>query len=366
MHPDELLSSYDYHLPKEQIAQHPLAERSASRLMVLHRAGSGVEHRRFHEFPKLLEQGDLLVLNETSVIPARLEGVRAATGGRWEGLFLGVTATGDWRLMGQTRGKLQPGEEISLHPVHVASVRDRREEQVAPTGSFGLTLVEKESDGVWQARPVVHTDPLAVLQQFGSVPLPPYIAREKAGTDDFERYQTTYARTPGAVAAPTAGLHFTPAIFEQCRERGIATVAVTLHVGVGTFRPISVERLSEHEMHSEWCEVPQGAAEAIERTRRRGGRIVAVGTTTVRTLESVAAAHEGRVAPWSGETRLFIRPPYAFRVVDALVTNFHLPKSSLLVMLSALAGRERILQAYANAVAAGYRFFSYGDAMLVL
>ena len=359
MSADDRLSSYDYDLPKELIAQQPPAERSASRLMVVRRETGTVEHRRFRELPELLAHGDLLVLNETKVIPARLQGVRVNTGGRWEGLFLGATEGGHWRLLGQTRGKLLTGEEIALHPSQYATTNHSNDEE------YRLTLVEKGPGGVWQARPIDDSDPLTVLQRFGSVPLPPYIERDQPIPSDKSRYQTTYARTPGAVAAPTAGLHFTPEVFHRCRERGIETATVTLHVGIGTFRPIGVEQLEEHQMHSEWCEVPEAAAAAIRRTKEQGGRVAAVGTTTVRTLESVAARHSGEVAPWSGETNLFIRPPYEFQAVDKLVTNFHLPKSSLLVMISAFANRQLILRAYDEAVRERYRFFSYGDAMII-
>jgi S-adenosylmethionine:tRNA ribosyltransferase-isomerase len=357
MHPDELLSSYDFQIPCELIASEPLAERDASRLMVLKRATGAVEHRRFRELPELLRPGDLLVLNETRVIPARVIGVRTGTGGHWEGLYLGATHAGRWRLMGHTRGRLLPGEAITLRPVHAAD-REHREE-------YRLQLVEREADGVWQVLPETEEPALEILQRFGTVPLPPYMGRGVATPNDFERYQTTYAGTPGAVAAPTAGLHFTPDVLARCLAQGVRTAQVTLHVGIGTFRPISAEHLADHQMHFEWCSIPPATAEAIRAVRQAQGRIVAVGTTTVRTLESVAARNGGQVVGWSGETNLLIRPPYAFQAVDALITNFHLPKSSLVVMLSALAGRETILRAYAEAVRERYRFFSYGDAMLV-
>lgn len=357
MHPDELLSSYDYELPQELIAREPLPVRDDSRLMVLRRATQSIEHRQFRELPDLLRPGDRLVLNESRVLPAKLLGRRAATGGRWEGLYLGTTAAGLWRLIGQTRGRLHPGEDLLLTPVHP----DRGQ----PLADYRLTLVEKEPDGTWQVRPATEESPTTILERFGTVPLPPYMHREHATAVDFHRYQTTFAKTPGAVAAPTAGLHFTPEVFGRCRERGIESSTVTLHVGIGTFRAICVEHLADHTMHAEWCELPATTADEITTTRAGRGRVVAVGTTTVRTLESVTARHGGNVVPWHGETNLFIRPPYRFQAVDALVTNFHLPKSSLLVMLSALAGREFILHAYREAVRERYRFFSYGDAMLV-
>jgi S-adenosylmethionine:tRNA ribosyltransferase-isomerase len=360
MSADDSLFSYDYTLPAELIAQAPMRERDASRLMVLRRATQTIEHRTFRELPELLKPNDLLVVNETRVIPARLQGVRLQTGGRWEGLYLGSTPEGRWQLIGQTRGKLLPGEQIALRPAHPSPI-------VGATQylEYRLTLEERGEGGVWRARPQSDEDPLRVLERFGTVPLPPYIGRDVGLPVDFERYQTTFAKSPGAVAAPTAGLHFTPELFDRCRERGIRTASVTLHVGVGTFRPISVDKLSDHQMHSEWCEVPAETATAVEQTRARMGRVVAIGTTTVRTLESVATRNDGRLVDWRGETNLFIRPPYRFQQVDALVTNFHLPRSSLLVLVSALAGREFILRAYREAVEKRYRFFSYGDAMLI-
>lgn len=357
MHADELLSSYDYDLPRELIATAPLPVRDASRLLVLDRSSGGLEHRRFTDLPELLAPGDLLILNKTRVIPARLHGRRRQTQGRWEGLFLSLAPDGAWRVMGQTRGSLHPGEAIDLVPAHSPGA--------LPPAPAALHLVEKEPDGVWRVRPQPDQPPLDLLARFGTVPLPPYMGRDVAAPEDWERYQTTFAETPGAVAAPTAGLHFTPALFDRCRERGINTAAVTLHVGVGTFRPISVEHLAGHEMHAEWCELPPATVDAIQQTRRAGGRIVAVGTTSVRTLES-AADESGGVSPFTGETSLFLRPPCRFRAVDALVTNFHLPRSSLLVLVSAFAGREQVLRAYREAIEQRYRFYSYGDAMLLL
>ncbi|MBX3436808.1 MAG: tRNA preQ1(34) S-adenosylmethionine ribosyltransferase-isomerase QueA [Planctomycetaceae bacterium] len=345
-------SSFDYDLPPELIADRPLPERDASRLLVLNRRSGDISHRSFRDFPSLLRPQDLLVLNETKVIPAKLAGVRTATGGRWEGLFLGVTEAGAWRIIGQTRGKLQPGESITLEPPHATD-----------TARLLLTLQERTDDGEWTATVEEHAAAFTLLDRFGTVPLPPYIERESPTEDDRMRYQTTYARAPGAVAAPTAGLHFTPEILDRCSAQGARLATVTLHVGIGTFRPISSSRLSEHRMHHEWCELPSGTVEAIEATRAADGRVVAVGTTTVRTLESAAA--QGPLAPFSGATNLFIRPPYQFKVVDALLTNFHLPRSTLLVLLSAFAGRDPVLAAYQEAIAARYRFFSYGDAMFV-
>ena len=351
------LSLYSYDLPPELIAAQPLPERDASRLLVLRRPTGEIAHRAFRDLPDLLRPHDLLVLNETKVVPARLVGTRSRTGGKWEGLFLGVDESGRWRLIGQTRGKLQPGESITLQASDPgAAISDQPEH-------LELTLISKSEEGEWKAAAGSEHSTMALLDRFGSVPLPPYIERETPSDLDRTRYQTTYARTPGAVAAPTAGLHFTPEVFARCNERGVNRAFVTLHVGLGTFRPVTAERLSDHVMHQEWCDLPQQTVEAIAAAKAKGGRIIAIGTTTVRTLESVAA--RGPLQPFRGETDLFIRPPYEFRVVDAMVTNFHLPKSTLLVLLSAFAGREAVLNAYAAAIAKRYRFYSYGDAMLI-
>lgn len=348
------LSAYDYSLPDELIARHPPARREDARLMVVDRAAGRIEHAGIRDLPGLLRAGDCLVLNNTRVIPARLLGVRVATGGRWEGLYLGTADGGAWRLLGQTRGKLCAGEQIAVHRAHDPQSRDR----------LMLTLMSRNDDGVWTARPEGDVEVIATLEHFGTVPLPPYMRRELADTDDFCRYQTTYALHTGSVAAPTAGLHFTPELLAQCRERGIEEAFVTLHVGIGTFRPISVERLGAHRMHAEWCELPAETAAQLRRTRDAGGRIVAVGTTTVRTLES--AAQQDGLRTWCGLTELFIRPPYRFQSVDCLLTNFHLPRSSLLVLVAAFGGRELVRRAYDEAIRERYRFYSYGDAMLIL
>ena len=410
------ISSYDYDLPPELIASVPLAARDASRLLVVNRAERSITHATFRDLPSYLREDDLLVVNETRVVPAKLRGVRAATGGKWEGLFLGIEGTTLWRLIGQTRGKLRPGEELSLSPADSPDSPERLRLILREQRGDGEWLVEpvpsvaglSESGGSTSAkqkpahppkesgsldhgdlessaplghtstgfgesgdfeRPVAEpqatpTDPWQLLDQFGTVPLPPYIERTAASPEDRERYQTTYARNPGAIAAPTAGLHFTPEVFEACRSRGVEVAPLTLHVGIGTFRPVTTQRLDDHVMHFEYGELPAPTVEAIHRTRQRGGRVIAVGTTAVRTLESVA--HSGPLRAWSGETNLFIRPPYEFQVVNALVTNFHLPKSTLLVLVSALAGRDLILEAYRQAIAERYRFFSYGDAMLIV
>ena len=349
--PDDV-ASYDYELPPELIASGPLERRDAARLLVVNRSTGGLSHRTISDLPELLARRDRLVFNDTRVVPARLRGVREATGGGWEGLFLRVRETGEWELLSQTRGRIREGEAVLAHP---------------PRGEappLRLTLLEKAEDGVWLARPVAVEPVFELLERYGDVPLPPYIRKGVAVDVDASRYQTVYARERGSVAAPTAGLHFTEELLAKIDERGIAKSFVTLHVGVGTFRPIAAERLDGHVMHSEWGELSPETAAALSATKEAGGRIVAVGTTSVRVLESAAA--EGAICPFRGETRLFIRPPYAFRAVDVLLTNFHLPRSTLLVLVSTFAGRDLIRRAYEEAIRERYRFYSYGDAMLIL
>lgn len=337
----------DYDLPEELIAQEPCPERDRSRLLVVRRDSECIEHHTFHELPALLRAGDLLVLNNSRVLPARLVGRRAVTGGKWEGLFLREPSPGVWELLCQTRGRPHPGEEVVVEPEPLR-----------------LTLLEHLGPGRWLVRPHEPGTPPELLARYGQVPLPPYIRKGRAGTADAERYQTVYASSPGSVAAPTAGLHFTPAVLAALKEQRIDTTFVTLHVGLGTFQPIQTEQIEQHRMHAEWGELTAAAADAVTACQRRGGRVVAVGTTSVRVLETVAAA--GEVRPWSGATDLFIRTPYSFRVVDALLTNFHLPRTTLLLLVAAFAGVELTRAAYRVAVEERYRFFSYGDAMLVL
>jgi S-adenosylmethionine:tRNA ribosyltransferase-isomerase len=344
------LSTYDYTLPEDLIAKVPLPTRDASRLMVVNRQTREISHGFIRELPELLAPNDCLVLNNTRVLPARLAGRRVGTGGKWEGLYLGTDDLGRWKLIGQTRGYLQIGESVAV---------------TADGHELRLELIAREPDGVFVFAPDQPGDAVALLQQFGTLPLPPYFDRKTPNAEDWERYQTVFASTPGSVAAPTAGLHFTPELLDRCRTRGLTRAEVTLHVGLGTFRPVAVENLSEHPMHSEWCELPESAVTAIQSARASGGRTVAVGTTSLRTLESAAAAH-APLRSWSGETRLFIRPPYQFQLVDALVTNFHLPKSTLLMLVSAFADIDLIRRAYQEAIQQEYRFFSYGDAMLIL
>lgn len=351
------LDAYDYELPPDLIAQHPTHERDAARLLVVRRDRGTWEHRSIRDLPSLLQAGDTLVLNDSRVVPARLRGMRSITGGRWEGLFLGLLPDRAWKLIGQTRGRLQVGESVSIR----ATTQRENTRQVK---WLILRLQERLDGGAWRAVPESDGDPFELLEEFGSVPLPPYIRQGSESPGDRERYQTVYAARPGSSAAPTAGLHFTPELLATCAANGIEQACVTLHVGLGTFRPVSAEDIRQHVMHSEWCRVPAETVQALGATRARGGRVVCVGTTSLRTLETAFPLDDG--AAWEGESRLFIYPPYQFRAVDALLTNFHLPKSSLLMLVSAFAGYELTRAAYNAAIEEGYRFFSYGDAMLIL
>lgn len=348
------LAAYDFDLPRERIAQEPAAVRTDARLMVLDRADGSIQHRYIRDLPELLRAGDTLILNNSKVIPARLFGFRTTTEGRWEGLFLQADPqTGVWELLSKTRGRLEPGETITLED---RMARPGIKLNVVSRTPSGNLLVKPEGD---------RQDPHALLETYGRVPLPPYIREGRMVDSDVQSYQTVYAQHAGSVAAPTAGLHFTKPLLEQLQKQGIATAEVTLHVGIGTFRPIAVDRIDEHKMHAETAEIGSHAATAINETARRGGRRIAVGTTSVRTIET-AAAEDGQLAAWSGSSELYIRPGYRFKAIDGLLTNFHLPRSSLLVMVSALAGRKQILDAYQEAIEHEYRFFSYGDAMLIL
>jgi S-adenosylmethionine:tRNA ribosyltransferase-isomerase len=338
---------FDFDLPPHLIAQHPAPERERSRLLVLRRAEGTIAHQHFADLPALLNPGDLLILNDTRVLPARLLGRREKTGGKWEGLFLRQHPDGLWEMLCQTRGRLTEGETIAVEP-----------------GPLRLQLETKLSRGGWLVRPSVAGPAAPLLQQHGHMPLPPYIRKGRANDQDRVRYQTVYARHAGAVAAPTAGLHFSDDVFARLEQRGIERAFVTLHVGWGTFQPLPEGDFRQHRMHTEWGALPDTTMQAIEHCRGRRGRVVAVGTTSVRVLETVAAA--GSLRPWSGETDIFIYPPYHFQAVDALVTNFHLPRTTLLLLVSAFAGVDLLRTAYETAIAAGYRFYSYGDAMLIL
>jgi S-adenosylmethionine:tRNA ribosyltransferase-isomerase len=352
---DLRISDFQYALPPERIAQAPARPRDASRLMLLERSTGAVAHHRFWDLPDLLRPGDLVVLNDTRVIPAALT-ARRAGGACIDGIFLRAAPEGGlWELLLAGRGRLRQGEVLSLLDAGGAE-RAR------------VDLAGRGPGGTWLVRPHEGVDPVVLLESIGRPPLPPYIRRDPADAAlaacDREDYQTLYARRNGAVAAPTAGLHFTPQVLERLAARGIERTSITLHVGLGTFQPVRADHLADHRMHEEYAEIPAEAAGQVNRARRDGRRIVAVGTTTVRALESAAGA--GGVEAGGRWTRLFIRPPYRFRAADVLLTNFHLPRSTLLVLVSAFAGREKILAAYAEAIRAGYRFYSYGDAMLIV
>jgi S-adenosylmethionine:tRNA ribosyltransferase-isomerase len=342
---------YDYELPRELIAQQPPASRTDARLMVIDRAAKSIAHQQIGDLPELLDPRDCLVINDTRVVPARLVGRRTNTGGRWEGLFLGIDAAGPWRLLCKTRGHLGPGEHVTL--------LDTRGRDAAQ-----LEMLEKQPGGVWLARPLSDEPTYELLDRVGRVPLPHYIRGGEMERDDRQRYQTVYARNPGAVAAPTAGLHFTNELLGQLVDRGVTICRLTLHVGLDTFRPLKAGLLADHRMHRETGEIGPSVVEKILDCRARGGRIVAVGTTSVRVLET--AAKDGRLRPWAGDTDLFIKPPYTFRAVDGLLTNFHLPRTTLLVLVRTFGGDELVMRAYHEAIREQYRFYSYGDAMLIL
>lgn len=336
-------SDFIYDLPEELIAQTPLERRDGSRLLVMDKNTGTMEHRHFYDLPGYLRKGDCLVLNDSRVIPARLFGARP-TGGAVEVLLLKDLGGGRWECLARPGRKMRPGTEASFGGGELTAV-------VEDVLEDGNRIIRFSYEGIF----------LEVLERLGQTPLPPYIKQQ---LDDPERYQTVYAREPGSAAAPTAGLHFTPELLEQIRAMGVEVCFVTLHVGLGTFRPVQAEDVEEHKMHSEYCTVPPETAEIINRTRKNGGRVIAVGTTSCRTLESFAKT-DGTIAADGGWTDIFIHPGYTFKCIDALVTNFHLPGSTLVMLVSALAGRENILNAYKTAVDMEYRFFSFGDAMFI-
>ncbi|SMC20443.1 S-adenosylmethionine--tRNA ribosyltransferase-isomerase [Desulfacinum hydrothermale DSM 13146] len=347
------LDDYDYALPQHLVAQHPDASRDACRLLVLHRTTGAVEHRSFSDVKDYLRPGDLLVVNDTQVVPARLLG-RKETGGRVELLVL------------DPYQDPEAGRREGYTCLVKASKPPRKGMRLRLEETLQVTVLSDPVDG--RARVLFHCDDLLdALEKWGRVPLPPYIERDNRAQlhEDRHRYQTVYAHRPGAVAAPTAGLHFTEELLRDLEGAGVRTARLTLHVGYGTFAPIRVRDIREHTMHAEYAEISSQAAEAVRSAQLEGRRVVAVGTTVVRTLEWVAARC-GEVRAWSGLCRHYIYPGYRFRVVDAMITNFHLPKTSLILLVSAFAGRERILAAYRQAVERRYRFFSYGDAMLIL
>ncbi len=342
---------FDYQLPQELIAQEPAERRDLSRLLVLDRRTGGIEHRRFSDITQYIRPDDCLVVNDTRVIPARLMGHKAGTGGALELLLLEERTDGEWDVLLRAGRRPRAGDTMLFGDGRLTAV-------MVEDGELGRARVRFEC-----AKPFMQ-----IVEEIGEPPLPPYITRKSAPVEtrrtDRERYQTVFAREPGAVAAPTAGLHFTPGILEQLDRMGVQRAAVTLHVGLGTFRPVSSDRVEEHVMEAERYEIGVDAADRIEAARREGRRIVAVGSTSVRTLESVYRDH-GRIVPSHGRTALFIHPPYSFNVVGALLTNFHLPRSTLVMMVCAFAGRESVLRAYHEAIRERYRFYSYGDCMFI-
>ncbi len=345
------LQEYNYELPREMIAQQPLPCRSDARLLIARRADGSIEHAHIRDLPQILAPQDTLVLNDTRVIPARLVGYRMKTRGRWQGLFLSSDKSGAWQVLCKTRGRLAPGEWVMLQD---SDARD----------AMRLRMVARLDNGTWIVRPETNEEASVLLGRVGRVPLPHYIRSGEMISGDRETYQTVYAQKPGAIAAPTAGLHFTENLLAQFESRDVGVCFVTLHVGVGTFRPISTQRLSDHQMHSEWGSIEADVVERLAQCRGRGGRIVAVGTTSVRVLETAALG--GELQPWQGDTELFIRPGHTFRAVDALLTNFHLPRTTLLVLVRTFGGDDLIKRAYDEAIRESYRFYSYGDAMLIV
>lgn len=363
---DRLLSSYDYELPADRIAQTPLVQRDRSRLLVVD-SPTHHAHRLFRELPQLLQPKDLLVLNNTRVIPARLYGCKS-TGAPVEVLLLEERQKNCWLALVKPGRRLKPGAKILFEPrqsrEHVPTTPPETDGETPPLPSLTATVVARDEPTSGRLLKFEIPDGMSwgeVLEQYGHLALPPYITNSQASP---EQYQTVYAYTPGAIAAPTAGLHFTDELLKQCNERGIQQAFVTLHVGVGTFRPVEVDDITHHKMHGEWLEVPQSTVEKIRETKASGGRVIAVGTTVARALEG--AATNGELQPFQGKTELFIYPGYPWKVVEGLVTNFHLPRSTLMMMISALIGRERLLELYQEAIAQNYRFYSFGDAMLIL
>jgi S-adenosylmethionine:tRNA ribosyltransferase-isomerase len=348
--PGLLVADFDFDLPEELIAQHPPTDRSASRLLVLDRATGAVTHSSIRELPAWLAPGDLLVANNTRVLPARLHARKRGTGGRIELLLLRHDGNGVWTALAKPTRKLKTGQVLDLTPV----AGDSLPASVVVRAMLAEGQVVIEFPDRADLR----------LDEFGEAPLPPYI---RARLADADRYQTVYATELGSAAAPTAGLHLTPEMIERMKSDGIGWAEVTLHIGLDTFRPVTVDRIEDHVIHQEWCMVPDAVAERIARTRANGRRVIAIGTTAARTLETLGRAwNEADPTGFTGPTDIFITPGYTWRVVDALLTNFHLPRSTLLMMVSALAGRETILRAYAVAIEHRYRFFSFGDAMLII
>ncbi|MEK5239259.1 tRNA preQ1(34) S-adenosylmethionine ribosyltransferase-isomerase QueA [Paenibacillus sp. FSL L8-0470] len=339
------VDDYDFHLPEELIAQTPLSDRSASRLLLVNKENGELAHRHFTDILEQFQPGDTLVLNDTRVIPARLFGIKEDTGAKAEVLLLKNLGEDRWEAL------VKPGKKLKTGAVIIFS--DELRAVIEDEADMGGRTLRFMYEGIFQE----------ILDRLGTMPLPPYI---KETLDDRERYQTVYARHEGSAAAPTAGLHFTKELLERIAAKGVNIAYITLHVGLGTFRPMSVEKVEEHVMHAEYFELSRQTAELLNEARARGGRIIAVGTTSCRTLETVGNKFQGgQIEECSGWTDIFIYPGYAFTVVNALITNFHLPKSTLVMLVSALAGREQILAAYEEAIAQQYRFFSFGDAMFI-
>jgi S-adenosylmethionine:tRNA ribosyltransferase-isomerase len=345
------ITDFDYELPEEMIAQQPLEKRDASRMLVLNRTERNWHDTQFAQLPSYINDGDVIVVNNTRVFPARLVGTRQPSGGRVELFLVRELEPQVWETLARPARRLQRGARIEFGD-----------------GRLHAEVIETLDDGRRMVRFICESSFEDALEEIGQTPLPPYIKREaetlSLKTEDRERYQTVYARDRGAIAAPTAGLHFTPRVFDELKVRGASVVEITLHVGYGTFEPVRVDELSEHRVAAEQFEISEGAAEIINNARSSGGRIFAIGTTTTRALESAVNA-EGKIVAGRGMADLTITPGYEFRIVDALLTNFHLPRSSLLVLVASLAGRELVLDAYKHAVAARYRFYSYGDCMLI-
>ena len=336
-------SDFYFDLPEELIAQTPLERRDASRLLILNKKTGELEHRHFYDLPEYLREGDCLVMNDSRVLPARLLGCRSS-GGSVELVLLRDLGEGKWECLSRPGRKTKPGTELSFGEGELTAT-------VSAVTEGGNRIVQFHYEGIF----------LEVLERLGKMPLPPYI---KAELNDAERYQTVYSREVGSAAAPTAGLHFTQELLQKLADKGVRLCYVTLHVGLGTFRPVKEEEIEDHPMHAEFCMIPEETARIVNETKKNGGRVIAVGTTSCRTLESFASA-DGTLSPSSGWTDIFIYPGYTFKCIDALITNFHLPESTLIMLVSALAGRETILHAYETAVKERYRFFSFGDAMLI-
>ena len=342
-----LTSEFDYHLPAELIAQEPLARRDQSRLLVVERASGGIRHASFRGLADYLDPGDCLVLNDSRVVPAKF-GARRRTGGKVEGLFL-AESEGIWQVMLRPSGRLRERESLEFMG-----------------GEGRLKLLESLGRGMWSARPEPPAEALGILEQIGRPPLPPYIKRDTKdyGAADRERYQTVFSQAPGSVAAPTAGLHFSEEMLGVLERKGIGQAFLTLHVGLGTFAPITAEDIDGHQMHREWFSISEDTVRQVQRAKSSGGRVIAVGSTSLRVLE--AASGGGELSAQQDWTDIFIKPGYRFATSGGLLTNFHLPRSTLLVLVCAFGGRELIFEAYRQAIAEGYRFYSYGDAMLIL